>query len=85
MSAAARDDWRESYIAQGEQKQAQIDADDPLCGSNQCRMSSLVRHFGDLADAEALWDLRFLRARKLRGAAVPRRLPTQEQAWRVMS
>ena len=34
--------------------------------TNECRMSSLVRHFGDLADgAEGLRHLRFLRAREL--------------------
>ena len=44
--------WRESYIAHGEQKQAQIDLMIRFAESNQCRMSTLVRHFGDLADGE---------------------------------
>ena len=46
------DDWRDSYIAQGEQKQAQIEAMIRYAQSNQCRMSSLVRHFGDMADSQ---------------------------------
>src|SRR5436189_2344413 len=44
--------WRESYIAHGEQKRAQIDQVIRYAESNQCRMSTLVRHFGDLADGE---------------------------------
>ena len=43
------DQWRESYIAQGEQKRAQIDQMIRYAESNQCRMASLVRHFGDLS------------------------------------
>jgi DNA topoisomerase-3 len=45
-------DWRDSYIAQGEQKQSQIEAMIRYAQSNQCRMSSLVRHFGDMADSQ---------------------------------
>ncbi|MGD1091728.1 MAG: ATP-dependent DNA helicase RecQ [Bryobacteraceae bacterium] len=44
--------WRKSYIAHGEQKRAQIDQVIRYAESNQCRMSTLVRHFGDLADGE---------------------------------
>lgn len=44
--------WRESYIAQGEQKRAQIDQMIRYAETNQCRMSTLVRHFGDLADGQ---------------------------------
>ena len=44
--------WRESYIAQGEQKRAQIDQMIRYAESNQCRMATLVRHFGDLADGQ---------------------------------
>ena len=52
-------------IAQGEQKQAQIEAMIRYAQSSQCRMSSLVRHFGDIGgQPEALRDLRFLRAGK---------------------
>ncbi len=44
--------WRDSYVAQGEQKQAQIEAMIRYAQSNQCRMSSLVRHFGDTTDGQ---------------------------------
>ena len=46
------DDWRDSYIAQGEQKKSQIEAMIRYAQSNQCRMASLVRHFGDTADSQ---------------------------------
>jgi superfamily II DNA helicase RecQ len=39
--------WRSSYIHQGDQKRAQIDQMIRFAESNQCRMTSLVRHFGD--------------------------------------
>ena len=42
--------WRASYITQGEQKRAQIDQMIRFSESNQCRMWSLVRHFGDTSD-----------------------------------
>jgi DNA topoisomerase-3 len=42
--------WRASYITQGEQKRAQIDQMIRFSESNQCRMWSLVRHFGDSLD-----------------------------------
>jgi len=45
-------DWRDSYIAQGEQKRAQIEQMIRYAQGNQCRMSSLIRHFGDVADGE---------------------------------
>ena len=48
------DQWRESYVAQGEQKRAQIDQMMRYAESNHCRMATLVRHFGDLADGEKL-------------------------------
>jgi superfamily II DNA helicase RecQ len=44
--------WRKSYIAHGKQKRAQIDLVIRYAESNQCRMSTLVRHFGDLADGQ---------------------------------
>jgi DNA topoisomerase-3 len=47
----ASDDWRDSYLAQGEQKQAQIEAMIRYAQSSQCRMASLVRHFGDTQDS----------------------------------
>ena len=44
--------WRESYVAQGEQKRAQIEAMIRYAQNSQCRISSLVRHFGDSADSQ---------------------------------
>jgi DNA topoisomerase-3 len=44
--------WRASYILQGEQKRAQIDQMIRFAESNQCRMMSLVRHFGDTSDGD---------------------------------
>jgi superfamily II DNA helicase RecQ len=44
--------WREFYIAHGEQKRAQIEKMIRFADANQCRMSTLVRHFGDLADGQ---------------------------------
>ncbi len=46
-----QDGWRELYIEQAGRKRAQIDQMMRYAESNQCRMSALVRHFGDLADA----------------------------------
>jgi superfamily II DNA helicase RecQ len=43
--------WRSSYIEQGDQKRAQIDQMIRFAESNQCRMTSLVRHFGDRSDS----------------------------------
>ncbi|HKD10123.1 MAG TPA: DNA topoisomerase 3 [Bryobacteraceae bacterium] len=47
---AGSGEWRDSYIAQGEQKRAQIERMIRYAQSNECRMASLVRHFGDVAD-----------------------------------
>jgi RecQ family ATP-dependent DNA helicase len=44
--------WREPYVAQAERKRAQIEQVLRYAESSRCRMSSLVRHFGDLSDAE---------------------------------
>jgi superfamily II DNA helicase RecQ len=44
--------WRDAYVAQGEQKQAQIETMIRFAQSSQCRMSSLVRHFGDNTDSQ---------------------------------
>src|SRR6185436_11400737 len=44
--------WRESYLAQGEQKRAQIDQMIRYAETNECRMSTLVRHFGDVEDGQ---------------------------------
>ena len=43
--------WRTSYIQQGEQKLRQIDQMMRFAESLQCRMTSLVRHFGDTTDS----------------------------------
>jgi superfamily II DNA helicase RecQ len=43
--------WRWSYIQQGDQKRAQIDQMIRFAESNHCRMTSLVRHFGDTSDS----------------------------------
>ncbi|MGA7926655.1 MAG: DNA topoisomerase 3 [Candidatus Sulfotelmatobacter sp.] len=42
--------WRPSYMTQEEQKRSQIDQMIRFAESNQCRMLSLVRHFGDNLD-----------------------------------
>ena len=46
------DRWREPYLAQFGQRQKQLDLMLRYVESNQCRMAALVRHFGDLANAE---------------------------------
>ena len=46
------DNWRDSYVEQGDQKKAQIETVIRYAQSNHCRMSSLVRHFGDVADGQ---------------------------------
>jgi DNA topoisomerase-3 len=43
--------WRQSYLAVGDQKRAQIERMLRYAESNQCRMSAVVRHFGDVADS----------------------------------
>ena len=44
--------WREPYVAQAERKRAQVEQMLRYAESNRCRMSTVVRHFGDLGDAE---------------------------------
>jgi RecQ family ATP-dependent DNA helicase len=44
--------WRQLYLAHGEQKGAQITLMIRYARSAHCRMSALLRHFGDLADSE---------------------------------
>jgi DNA topoisomerase-3 len=46
------DRWRESYVAQSEQKQKQLHLMLRYAEGNECRMAALVRHFGDLADGQ---------------------------------
>jgi DNA topoisomerase-3 len=43
--------WRDSYVQQSEQKQQQLDLMMRFAESNECRMASMIRHFGDLADS----------------------------------
>jgi DNA topoisomerase III len=45
------DQWRDPYIAQGRQKQQQLDLMLRYAESSTCRMAALVRHFGDFADS----------------------------------
>jgi RecQ family ATP-dependent DNA helicase len=44
--------WREPYLAQRAHKREQIENMIRYAESNQCRMSTVVRHFGDLADSQ---------------------------------
>jgi len=44
--------WRESYIAYSEQKRTQIDRMIRFAEASQCRMTTLVRHFGDHTGGE---------------------------------
>jgi DNA topoisomerase-3 len=44
------DQWRDPYIAQGEQKQQQLNLMLRYAESSACRMAALVRHFGDFVD-----------------------------------
>ncbi|MDR3718932.1 MAG: DNA topoisomerase 3 [Bryobacteraceae bacterium] len=46
------DEWRDSYSIQFERRRAQIDLVMRYTETSQCRMSALVRHFGDHADGE---------------------------------
>ncbi|HTQ54605.1 MAG TPA: DNA topoisomerase 3 [Bryobacteraceae bacterium] len=46
------DGWRELYLAQAEHKLAQIELMIRYTQASGCRMLGLVRHFGDLADAQ---------------------------------
>ena len=45
------DHWRESYIAQADQEQQQLNMVLRYAEASECRMASLVRHFGDFADS----------------------------------
>ena len=46
------DDWRDAYSMQAARRRGQIDLVMRYAGTNQCRMSALVRHFGDHADGQ---------------------------------
>jgi len=45
-------DWVEPYVAQFEHKRRQIELMIRYAEGNQCRMASVVRHFGDVADGQ---------------------------------
>jgi superfamily II DNA helicase RecQ len=45
--------WRESYATQAEQKQDQLEEIIRFAESHHCRMTSLVKHFGDTSDSGA--------------------------------
>lgn len=44
--------WRPAYLRQAEQRSAQIERVIRFSSSNACRMYTLVRHFGDVADGQ---------------------------------
>jgi ATP-dependent DNA helicase RecQ len=46
-----RPDWRRTYSIQAQYRREQLDKVLRFTESQECRMSALVRHFGDLADA----------------------------------
>jgi len=46
------DHWRDSYIAQSDQKQQQLNLMLRYAESNECRMAAIVRHFGDSVDSQ---------------------------------
>jgi DNA topoisomerase III len=46
------DGWRSSYTAQADQKKDQLEEIIRFAESHQCRMKSLVRHFGDTSDSD---------------------------------
>ncbi len=46
------DRWRPLYIAQGKQKAASVEMMIRYASSHDCRMASLVRHFGDATDGQ---------------------------------
>src|ERR1035437_7084953 len=48
--SAGQGQWRATHLSQGKQKRAQMERMIRVAGATQCRMSALVRHFGDLAD-----------------------------------
>lgn len=50
LVARGRDRWREPYLRQREHRRAQLDQVQRFADSHACRMTALVRHFGDLED-----------------------------------
>lgn len=52
ISRGSSTHWKAAYLLQAEQRAKQIELVLRFSSSNACRMSSLVRHFGDLADGK---------------------------------
>jgi DNA topoisomerase III len=50
-AARGHEHWRAPYIAHGEQKLEQIEQMMRFAEGSHCRMATLIRHFGDLADS----------------------------------
>ena len=73
--------WRDAYLAQAEQKRAQIDQMIRYAESQQCRMASLVRHFGDLADGQKACGICDFCDAMHCGAQRLRRATEEEHAW----
>ena len=46
------EEWRQTYLEQGSQKQSQIESMIRYAQGQHCRMSTLVRHFGDVQDGQ---------------------------------
>jgi RecQ family ATP-dependent DNA helicase len=44
--------WRQLYVAQGSRKVAQIETVIRYARSSHCRMTTLIRHFGDIEDGQ---------------------------------
>jgi DNA topoisomerase-3 len=51
-ASAGDGEWRRAYLELVEQKRAQIDLMIRYADAHHCRMSTLVRHFGDLEDGQ---------------------------------
>jgi RecQ family ATP-dependent DNA helicase len=50
MTTRGHDAWRKSYATQFERRRSQVDVVIRYAEGTQCRMSALVRHFGDFGD-----------------------------------
>jgi DNA topoisomerase-3 len=52
-ASAGEGGWRRAYLELVEQRRTQVDLMIRYADASHCRMSTLVRHFGDVADGEA--------------------------------
>jgi superfamily II DNA helicase RecQ len=50
-ASRGQEHWRDSYLTHGDHKREQIEQMLRFAEGSHCRMATLVRHFGDLADA----------------------------------